>query len=46
MSDVATYVYTANYHGMELKFPVSDEHNNWSSVSADQFVYEWLDASE
>ena len=29
MSDVATYVWDAKYHGIELKFPVSEEHFNW-----------------
>ena len=29
MSDVATYVNIAKWHGMELNFPVSDEHNKW-----------------
>ena len=30
MSDVATYVNIAHYHGIELKFPVSDEHMKWT----------------
>mmetsp|Transcript_7157 Transcript_7157/g.9977 ORF Transcript_7157/g.9977 Transcript_7157/m.9977 type:complete len:283 (-) Transcript_7157:122-970(-) len=46
MSDVATYVNIAHYHGMELQFPVSEEHNKWAKVSSDQFTYEWLAASE
>ena len=29
MSDVGTYVNIAKWHGMELSFPVSDEHNKW-----------------
>ena len=45
MSDVATYVNIATYHGMELTFPVSDVHNQWCQVSSDQFTYDWLAAS-
>lgn len=45
MSDLATYVFTATYGGLELTFPVTDEHLKWSSAAADQFVYEWLAAS-
>lgn len=46
MSDLATYVYTATYGGLELEFPVSEEQAKWCSTAADQFVYEWLAASD
>ena len=45
MSDVATYVHIATWHGMKLEFPVSEEHFKWCQVSSDEFVYEWLAAS-
>ena len=45
MSDVATYVHIATYHGMKLNFPVNWDHFKWCQVSSDEFVYEWLAAS-
>lgn len=45
MSDVATYVWDAKYHDIELKFPVSEEHFAWCEVSSDQYTYDWLAAS-
>ena len=45
MSDVATYVHIATYHGMKLEFPVSEDHFKWCQVSSDEFTYEWLAAS-
>ena len=35
MSDLATYVNIADYHGIALKFPVSDEQYKWTRVSSD-----------
>lgn len=35
MSDLATYVWTAAYHGIELKFPLSQDHVKWCQVSSD-----------
>jgi hypothetical protein len=45
MSDVATYVHIASYHGMKLEFPVNEDHFKWCQVSSDEFTYEWLAAS-
>lgn len=45
MSDVGTYVNIANYHGMELKFPMTEDHVKWSQVSSDQFTYDWFASS-
>ena len=46
MSDVATYISWAEYHGIELKFPVSEKDLKWCLASADQFLYEWFVASD
>ena len=46
MSDVATYVHLARYHGMELTFEVSEEHFKWCQAASDQFTYEWFGATE
>ena len=46
MSDVSTYITWANYHGIELKFPVSEEDLKWCQVASDQFLYEWFVASD
>jgi len=39
MSDLATYVNIAIYHGMRLDFPISTTHYRWTRVSSDQFTY-------
>lgn len=46
MSDLATYVYTANYHGMSLEFGITEEDSKWCEAAADQWVYDWLAASD
>lgn len=44
-SDIATYVWDAHYHGMELRFEVDDEHYKWCKVSTDQFNYKLFEAT-
>ena len=39
MSDIAIYVWNAHYHDQKLKFHVSDDHQKWCKVAADQFTY-------
>ena len=46
MSDVATYISWAQYHGIELDIEVTEEQFTWCKASADQFLYEWFDASD
>ena len=44
MREVAAYVHTATYHGMELAFPVSEEHYKWC-MFADEITADRLAAS-
>ena len=46
MSDVATYIMWADYHGIELNFPLSDDALKWCRASYEQFLYQIGSASE
>ena len=46
MSDVATYISWAQYHGIELNIEVTDEQSKWCYAASDQFLYEWFEASD
>ena len=46
MSDVATYISWAQYHGIELDIGVTDEQSKWCLAAADQFLYDWFAASD
>ena len=46
MSDVATYIMWANYHGIDLNFPLSENDLKWCQAAYEQFLYEIGSASE